>query len=65
MRSLTLEKIRPDRCTFSAGAEFVNHPEHDVTAEQVFVQCVAPKAVHQKLCAPWHHRGLDSQIAVM
>ena len=49
-RSLTLEKIRPDRCTFSAGAEFVNHPEHDVTAEQVFVQCVARKAVHQS-CA--------------
>jgi len=45
MRSLTLEKIRPDRCTFSAGAEFVNHPGHDFTAEQVFVQCVARKAV--------------------
>ena len=30
---------------------------------QVFVQCVARKAVHQKLRAPWHHRGLDSQIA--
>ena len=23
----------------------MNHPEHDFTAEQVFVQCVAPKAV--------------------